>query len=88
MSTTTTRPSTPLTWKQADDNVHVATRDGEFAGFVESHGAAYIVHDNHGSELGTFASLPEARRALDGSPRRTNRSVRQTLRRHLRRVRA
>ena len=88
MSSTSTHPPKPLTWKQAADNVHVATRDGEFAGFVESDGTAYVVHDNHGADLGSFPSLPDARRALDGSPRRTNRSIRQTLRRHLSRVHA
>ena len=88
MSSTTTHPPIPLTWKQADDNVHVATRDGEFAGFVESNGTAYMVHDSRGTDLGTFGSLPEARRVLDRSPRRGTRSIRQALRRHLSRVRA
>lgn len=88
MSSTSTYPPTALTWKQADDNVHVATRDGEFAGFVESHGAAFVVHDSRGSDLGTFPTLADARCALDGSPRRTTRSIRRTIRRHLSRVRA
>ncbi|MGO2518549.1 MAG: hypothetical protein ACTH8F_00350 [Microbacterium sp.] len=88
MSTTSTYPPTALTWKQADDNVHVATRDGEFAGFIEADGTKYVVHDSHGSDLGTFSTLVEARRGLDGSPRRTTRSIRQTLGRHLSRARA
>jgi hypothetical protein len=88
MSSTSTHSHAPLTWKQADDFVHVATRDGEFAGFVEFDGTTYIVHDNHGNELGSFASSSDARRALDGPQRRTARSIRQTLRRHLSRVRS
>jgi hypothetical protein len=68
--------------------VHVATRDGEFAGFVEFDGTAYIVHDNHGNDLGSFGSSSDARRALDGSPRRTARSIRQMLHRRLGRVRS
>ncbi|WP_307361437.1 hypothetical protein [Microbacterium murale] len=84
----TTHSQAPLSWKQADDNVHVATRDGEFAGFVEFAGTAHVVHDSHGNELGAFATLSDARRALDGSPRRATRSIRQTLRRHLSRARS
>ncbi|WP_337002667.1 MULTISPECIES: hypothetical protein [unclassified Microbacterium] len=65
MSTTTLPPSDPLTWKQADTDVHVATRAGEFAGFVEFDGTAHLVRDNHGAELGAFDSLDEAFRALE-----------------------
>jgi hypothetical protein len=66
MSTTTTfPPSDPLTWKQADADVHVATRGGEFAGFVEFDGTAHLVHDSHGAALGAFDSLDDAREALE-----------------------
>lgn len=88
MSSTTTHSHAPLTWKQADDFVHVATRNGEFAGFVEFDGAQHLTRDNHGNNLGAFATLADARRALDGSPRRPTRSIRQTLRRHLSRARS
>ncbi|MCE7481139.1 MULTISPECIES: hypothetical protein [Microbacterium] len=88
MSSTSTHPSAPLTWKQADDDVHVATRDGEFAGFVELDGARHVTRDSHGTELGAFATLADARRALDGSARRKTRSITQTLRRHLSRARS
>ncbi|WP_300266787.1 hypothetical protein [Microbacterium sp.] len=88
MSSTPTFTSTALTWKQADDNVHVATRDGEFAGFVEASGAALLARDNHGTALGSFSSLPEARRALERSPRRATRSIGLALRRRLSRARS
>lgn len=65
MSTTTFPPSDPLTWKQADDDVHVATRAGEFAGFVEFDGTTHLVRDNRGTELGAFASLDDAFSALE-----------------------
>ena len=65
MSTTTFPPSDPLTWKQADADVHVATRNGEFAGFVEFDGAAHLVRDNRGADLGSFDSLDDAFRALE-----------------------
>lgn len=66
MSTTTISSSSdPLTWKQADTDVHVATRDGEFAGFVEFDGSAHVTHDHRGTELGSFDSLDSARHALE-----------------------
>ncbi|KJQ53369.1 hypothetical protein [Microbacterium sp. SA39] len=65
MSITTFPPSDPLAWKQADADVHVATRAGEFAGFVEFDGTAHLVRDNHGTELGAFDSLDDARSALE-----------------------
>lgn len=88
MSTTSTHSPKPLSWKQADDSVYVATRDGEYAGFVESEDTAHVAYDNHGTDLGSFDTLGDARRALEGSPRRSTRSIRRTLRRHLSRVRS
>jgi len=83
MSSTSTHPPEALTWKQAGDDVHVATRDGEFAGFVEIYGATHVVRDNHGTELGSFRTLRDARSALEGTPRRGALSFRQALRRRL-----
>lgn len=88
MSSTSTHPSLPLNWKQADDNVYVATREGEFAGFVELEGTTHVVHDNHGAALGSFSTLADARSALEYPPRRRTRSISQTLRRHLSRARS
>ena len=65
MSTTIIHPSDPLAWKQADVDVHVATRGGEYAGFVEYDGSAHLVRDAHGTELGAFPELAAARRALE-----------------------
>jgi hypothetical protein len=64
MSTTTVPSSIPLTWKQADVDVHVATRNGEFAGFVEFDGSAHRLRDERGTDLGSFPSLDDAFRAL------------------------
>lgn len=86
-NTTTTHPPEPLTWKQADEDVHVATRAGEYAGFVELDVEGHVVRDNHGTELGSFATLADARRALEGSTQRRTRSFVQTVRRHLGKVR-
>ncbi|MGO2746735.1 hypothetical protein [Microbacterium sp.] len=88
MSNTTIHPPESLTWKQADADVHVATRDGEFAGFVENDGSGHVVHDSQGAELGSFDTLDDARSALEGAAKRRTRSIRQTLRRHLSRARS
>ncbi|MFT4258376.1 hypothetical protein [Microbacterium sp.] len=64
---TTTHTHDPLTWKQADIDVHVATSGGEFAGFVESDGSAHLVRDHRGVEIGVFADLHAAFRALEAS---------------------
>ncbi|WP_158297150.1 hypothetical protein [Zhihengliuella sp. ISTPL4] len=92
MSTTTVPPSTPLTWKQADVDVHVATRNGEFAGFVEFDGSAHRLHDERGTDLGSFVALDDAFRALAAAqqPARPAASPLppRTPRRRMRRARA
>ncbi|CAH0224140.1 MULTISPECIES: hypothetical protein [Microbacterium] len=86
MSTTTFPPSDPLTWKQADTDVHVATRGGEFAGFVEFDGTAHVARDQRGDDLGSFESLDAARDALESAnaPRSRPRSLTSPFRRALR----
>lgn len=93
MSTTTTvPPSTPLTWKQADVDVHVATRNGEFAGFVEFDGSAHRLRDERGTDLGSFPALDDAFRALADAhePKRVPASAAlpRAPRRRMRRARA
>ena len=89
MSTTTFPPSGPLTWKQADADVHVATRAGEFAGFVEFDGTTHLARDQRGTELGSFESLDDARRALEAAsaPKSRPRTFGFSLPRALRRRR-
>jgi hypothetical protein len=94
MSMTTIPPSDPLSWKQADVDVHVATRDGEFAGFVEFDGSIHLVRDQHGTHLGSFPTLDDARLALEAAHEPAVRtsgfplSLPRALRRRPRRVRA
>lgn len=94
MSMTTFPPSDPLTWKQADTDVHVATRDGEFAGFVEFDGSAHLVRDQLGTELGSFETLDAAFRALEKTAEPAKRmplftlNMPRMLRRRPRRARA
>lgn len=54
-----------ITWKQADHDVYVATRNGEYAGFVSVESASHILHDRHSRRLGSYPSLSAARSALD-----------------------
>lgn len=65
-----------ITWKQADHDVYVATRDGEYAGFVAVDGMTHVLHDRHSRRLGSYPSLSAARSALEsaGAP-----SERRTL---------
>lgn len=90
MSITTVHPSADqsLTWRQASDDVHVATRDGEFAGFVEVNDSAHLVRNNHGAELGAFSSLAAARAALETAHRGLSSPGRSSWRRRLRRARS
>lgn len=94
MTMTTFPPSDRLTWKQADTDVHVATRDGEFAGFIEFDGTTHLARDNRGIDLGSFSSLDDARDALEGRipsearPWSFTVSLPRALRRRPRRARA
>lgn len=69
MSITNIAPTEALEWKQAADDVFVATRDGEFAGYVAVQSENHITFDNTGRELGTFTELGDARRALTAPTR-------------------
>lgn len=57
--------ATALDWRQADDEVVVATRRGEFAGFVTLAGVRYEAHDRLARILGSFSDPFEARDALE-----------------------
>ncbi|MGN8027511.1 hypothetical protein [Microbacterium sp. 22242] len=75
-----------ITWKQADRDVYVATRDGEYAGFVAVDGSSHVLHDRHSRRLGSYPSLSAARSALESfgapaaAPRRGRRTVRSPRR--------
>lgn len=53
-----------LAWRQADEDVFVATNAGEFAGFVTVDRNTHIVHDNHSLRIGSYPTLAAARQAL------------------------
>ncbi|WP_295012960.1 hypothetical protein [uncultured Microbacterium sp.] len=56
-----------ITWRQADHDVFVATRDGEYAGFVAVDGASHTLHDRHSRRIGSYPSLSAARSALEST---------------------
>ena len=66
--------SEPLAWTAPGPNLWVATRSGEFAGFVEFNDGLYLVTDELGRALPAAATLNQAKSSLDStsaeSPRR------------------
>ncbi|GAA4192625.1 hypothetical protein GCM10022288_25150 [Gryllotalpicola kribbensis] len=53
-----------LEWRQAADDVHVATLSREFAGYATSVPGGFELHDAHALPLGLFSTLTEAQNAL------------------------
>ncbi|GAA4184394.1 hypothetical protein GCM10022288_05050 [Gryllotalpicola kribbensis] len=51
-------------WRQADDDIHVATIAGEFAGFVAASANGFALHDAHARPRGLFPTLALACEAL------------------------
>ncbi|MGA1836945.1 hypothetical protein VD659_08425 [Herbiconiux sp. 11R-BC] len=54
----------PLQWNSPEAKLWVATRAGEFAGFVEFGEGHYRVTDGLGAEIGTAATLRDAKSVL------------------------
>ncbi|MGF2949162.1 hypothetical protein [Microbacterium alcoholitolerans] len=80
-SDSTTIPA-ELAWQQADDDVFVATSQGEFAGFVTVDRSIHIVHDRHSRRIGSYPTLADARQALVDATRPPSRR-RERLRRRI-----
>ncbi len=57
--------SATVVWRQASDDVHVATVHGEFAGFIAEGFGRYTAHDAHSRPLFITATRSEARVALE-----------------------
>ena len=52
-------------WHQAADDVHVATVNGEFAGFIAEDHDRFTAHDAHSHPLAMTASVHEARATVE-----------------------
>lgn len=53
-----------LLWKQADEDVYVATVDDEFAGYIAVSDSGYALHSAHAEPLGVYRSRRDAQDAL------------------------
>ncbi|GAA1735516.1 hypothetical protein [Microbacterium paludicola] len=53
-----------LLWKQADEDVYVATVDDEFAGYIAVTDSGYALHSAHAEPLGVYRSRRDAQDAL------------------------
>ncbi len=53
-----------LRWKQAAEDVFVATADDEFAGYIAVSGAGHVLHGAHAQPIGVFPTRHEAQDAL------------------------
>jgi cold shock CspA family protein len=53
-----------LAWRQADDDVYVATSSGEYAGFIDTALDGIHAHGSRGEHLGVHADLARARQAV------------------------
>lgn len=56
-----------LAWQQADDDVFVATLNGEYAGFVAAGADGYDAHTGRGLDLGAHSTAGGAASALAAS---------------------
>ncbi|GAA3933134.1 hypothetical protein [Microbacterium soli] len=81
------RPETPqtgapeLAWRQADEDVFVATAGGEFAGFVTVESNTHVAHDRHSRRIGSYPTLAAARQALADATRPPSRRLQRLHRR-------
>lgn len=57
-------------WRQADDDVYVASADAEYAGFVAATPRGYEAHSGRGQRLGVFPMLDRAKSAVVAAGRR------------------
>ena len=59
-----------IVWSRIDADLSVATRGGDFAGYVDRRSiGAFLAFDPHGRHIGTFADGDAARSALGGHAR-------------------
>ncbi|MFD5601213.1 hypothetical protein ACFWHR_14285 [Leucobacter sp. NPDC058333] len=59
-----------ITWARIEDDFFVASRDGEFLGFIDVEATGgYAVCDQYSRPIGHFAELDAAMTALRDAPR-------------------
>lgn len=73
-------------WLQADDDVFVATHEGEYAGFIAiAPAAGYFAHGSRGERLGRFRTRALAQDAVQHARRRSRPNLRAKARKMVRR---
>jgi cold shock CspA family protein len=60
-------PPQALAWRQADDNIHVATLADEYAGFTDMTSRGIHAYGSRGEDLGLHTTLTLARAAIAAS---------------------
>ena len=74
-----------LRWLQADDDVYVATPEGEYAGFIAGAPAAgYFAHGARGERLGRFRTRALAQDAVQHARKKTRPTLRAKARKMVR----
>jgi hypothetical protein len=63
------QPLLSLRWSSPAADLWVAANEGDFAGMVEFTGGRFVASDDHGLVMDSFASIPDATRAVDDSIR-------------------
>jgi hypothetical protein len=62
----------PITWSSPEAKLWVASRDGDFAGFVEFADNHYEATDARGGQLASCATLRQAQDLIEQSTRRAS----------------
>lgn len=75
-------PVSALTWTEVEPGFHVASRGGEFGGYVERTGdGSFVAFDEYSTPVGRYATLTAARRSLATTDTPRNRRRRDRVRR-------
>ena len=75
-----------LRWLQADDDVFVATHEGEYAGFIAvAPAAGYFAHGARGERLGKYRTRALAQDAVQHARAKTRPTLRAKARKMVRR---
>lgn len=75
-----------LVWRQADDDVHVATAQGEYAGFTDAGAGGVRAHGAQAEDLGVHPTQALARQAVAAAAAASTRPPKVSLARRLRRT--
>jgi hypothetical protein len=82
MSTVTLAPLSAVTWTEVEPGFHVASRGGEFAGFVEkTPDGSFVAFDEYSTPIGRFPALRDAQCSVTTTTTPANERRRARMRR-------